>query len=334
MAARGRVILCTIHQPSSELFTMFSQVLLLAEGKVAYMGSTNGALEFFTRLQFPCPNNFNPADHYILTLAIVPGKEEESRRRIQKICSAYDESHDRHTITDQIDKYIRESDVADRDVLNDVTGESRYSSSLWVQTNNLFWRSWTAQYRDDLLFWTRLVQTVVMAVMIGLIYFDLEIDQKGVTDINGAIFIVITMVSMTNMFPVLTSFPQEMGIAMREYGSGLYRIDVYFLTKTIAELPLFCVSTLIFIGITYWMIGLNDTVESFAVACALCLFAGLICVDIGYLMSVVTGDTTLALSITSPVLIPFMIFGGPFMNGDSVPDYFVGMEALSWFKYS
>lgn len=40
--------------------------------------------------------------------------------------------------------------------------------------------------------------------MLGLIYFDLDIDQKGVTDINGAIFIVVTMVSMTNMFPVLT----------------------------------------------------------------------------------------------------------------------------------
>ncbi|BFY98581.1 hypothetical protein BsWGS_01621 [Bradybaena similaris] len=334
MASRGRVILCTIHQPSSELFAMFSQVLLLAEGKVAYMGSTQGALDFFTRLEFPCPRNFNPADHYILTLAIVPGEEDESRQRTKTICNAYKDSHYYRNITDEIDQYIRESDMSDHIVLNEVTGDSRYTSSLSAQVINLFWRSWTAQYRDDLLFWTRLMQTVVMAVMLGLIYFDLDVDQKGVSDVNGAIFIVVTMVSMTNMFPVLTSFPQEMSIAMREYGTGLYRIDAYFFTKTVAELPLFVMCTLLFVGVTYWMIGLNDSFEAFAVTCGISLYAGLVCVNIGYLISVVTGDTTLALSLASPILIPFMIFGGPFMNGDSTPDYFVWLDALSWFKYS
>lgn len=46
MAARGKTILCTIHQPSTEVFLMFDKLLLLAEGRLAYMGSSNGALEF------------------------------------------------------------------------------------------------------------------------------------------------------------------------------------------------------------------------------------------------------------------------------------------------
>ena len=33
----------------------------------------------------PCPMNFNPADHFILTLAVVPGKEKECRERIKVI---------------------------------------------------------------------------------------------------------------------------------------------------------------------------------------------------------------------------------------------------------
>ncbi|BFY98580.1 hypothetical protein BsWGS_01620 [Bradybaena similaris] len=334
MAAKGRVILCTIHQPSSELFAMFNQVLLLAEGRVAYMGTSQGALEFFNRNQFPCPRNFNPGDHYILTLAIVPGKEEESRKRTKAICDNYVDSNYRRTITEQIDQYIRESDMSDHVVLNEVTGESRYASPIVMQWTNLFWRSWTSQYRDQMLFWTRLFQTVFMALILGLIYFDLDINQKGVTDINGGLFIIVTNISFTNMFAVLTSFPEEMGIAMREYGSALYRIDSYFFTKTISELPLFCMVTVLFVSVTYWMMGLNDTFEAFMVACAISLFAGVVSVNIGYLLSVITGDTTLALSVASPVIIPFMIFGGPFMNGDSTPDYFVWMDAISWFKYS
>lgn len=49
MASQGKTILCTIHQPSSELFAMFSQILLMADGRIAFMGSTQHALDFFKR---------------------------------------------------------------------------------------------------------------------------------------------------------------------------------------------------------------------------------------------------------------------------------------------
>ena len=49
MATNGKTILCTIHQPSSELFAMFSQLLLLADGRTAFMGSSGQAIEFFNQ---------------------------------------------------------------------------------------------------------------------------------------------------------------------------------------------------------------------------------------------------------------------------------------------
>lgn len=38
---------------------------------------------WFCRVNLPCPKNFNPADHYIRTLAMVPGKEKECKKRIK-----------------------------------------------------------------------------------------------------------------------------------------------------------------------------------------------------------------------------------------------------------
>lgn len=49
MAARGKTILCTIHQPSSEIFNMFNQVILLADGRIAFIGSTADAIQFFDK---------------------------------------------------------------------------------------------------------------------------------------------------------------------------------------------------------------------------------------------------------------------------------------------
>lgn len=49
LARRGTTIMCTIHQPSSQLFAMFHQVLLMSAGRVAFMGSPGQAMEFFAR---------------------------------------------------------------------------------------------------------------------------------------------------------------------------------------------------------------------------------------------------------------------------------------------
>jgi ABC-type multidrug transport system ATPase subunit len=49
MARQGRTILCTIHQPSSELFDMFRQFILMADGRIAFIGNAKSALEFFRK---------------------------------------------------------------------------------------------------------------------------------------------------------------------------------------------------------------------------------------------------------------------------------------------
>lgn len=49
MAERGKTIIATIHQPSSEVYAMFDRVLLMAEGRVAFLGDVDAAYEFFSR---------------------------------------------------------------------------------------------------------------------------------------------------------------------------------------------------------------------------------------------------------------------------------------------
>jgi len=64
------VTLCTIHQPSTELFELFDRLLLLANGRVLYFGPTSGVIDYF----MSCPWGFdyqvtsNPAD-FIISIA-------------------------------------------------------------------------------------------------------------------------------------------------------------------------------------------------------------------------------------------------------------------------
>ncbi len=49
MCERGRTIICVIHQPSSELFRFFDRLLLLSEGRVAFMGDLKSAEAHFNK---------------------------------------------------------------------------------------------------------------------------------------------------------------------------------------------------------------------------------------------------------------------------------------------
>ena len=56
-------IVCVIHQPRYEVFTMFHKVLLLGEsGKVFYQGQVNEAQNYFETLGYEFPTMSNPAD--------------------------------------------------------------------------------------------------------------------------------------------------------------------------------------------------------------------------------------------------------------------------------
>jgi len=53
---------------------------------------------------------------------------------------------------------------------------------------------------------------------------------------------------------------------MREHLNGMYRTDVYFLSKTLAELPLFLFLPVLFLSVPYYLIGLNPDPMRFALA--------------------------------------------------------------------
>jgi len=82
LAKRGKTVVCTIHQPSSDIFEMFDNLYLVVEGRTAFFGSPLQAKEFFESVNLVLPPNYNPADYYIKNLAIQVFKEE-GRKKIK-----------------------------------------------------------------------------------------------------------------------------------------------------------------------------------------------------------------------------------------------------------
>ena len=52
LAVSGRTVVLTIHQPSSEIFEMFDQLMLMAAGKVIYMNSADRGVDYFRSIGY------------------------------------------------------------------------------------------------------------------------------------------------------------------------------------------------------------------------------------------------------------------------------------------
>jgi len=76
----NRTIVFTIHQPRSNIVSLFDRIMLLARGQLVYTGSVRGAEDFFEAQGHKVPPNFNFADHIVdvsMKAAVaVPGTTE------------------------------------------------------------------------------------------------------------------------------------------------------------------------------------------------------------------------------------------------------------------
>jgi hypothetical protein len=96
LAQEGRTLIVTIHQPRSDLFAHFGNILLLARGgHPIYAGPADSMLAHFAGLGHECPRHVNPAD-FALDLITVDlqheRREAASRKKVRKLVESWNAS--------------------------------------------------------------------------------------------------------------------------------------------------------------------------------------------------------------------------------------------------
>jgi len=177
-------------------------------------------------------------------------------------------------------------------------------------------------------------QAVVLALILGVVYLQQDMDQKGIQNVNGALFVLLTNISFGNVFAVVNIFCSELPVFKREHYGGMYRVDTYFIAKQLVDLPLYLVEPIILTTILYWMVGLNPDVLRFFIACGIILLVTQVVLSVGYFLSCLSPNVDVALAVAPVVIIPFMLFGGFFLNSGSVPVWLSWLKWVSWFIYS
>lgn len=236
---KNTAILCTIHQPSSEIFAMFDQVLLLAEGRIAFFGHPEDAIEFFAEQGFKCPSNYNPAEYLISVLSTSHNEISQNHKAASRICDWYavSEASQHRDLLVNLEMHMYESGTYSiSDGMKGFTPPLYFTTFYW-----LTWRAFLTVLRDPTVQLMRILQKIGIAITAGLCFAgSIDNTQKGVQAITGILFILVAENTFTPMYSVLSVFPQTFPIFMREIKSGVYTPDQFYLANIVAMVRILC----------------------------------------------------------------------------------------------
>jgi len=84
LAQSGRTIISTIHQPNSDIFENFDQLMLMALGKIIYFNKASMAVNYFKGIGYECPALSNPADYFMMMMSIESQQVEDFENKKQR----------------------------------------------------------------------------------------------------------------------------------------------------------------------------------------------------------------------------------------------------------
>ncbi|GMR48184.1 hypothetical protein PMAYCL1PPCAC_18379 [Pristionchus mayeri] len=315
-------LLCTIHQPASQLYALFDSVLFLAGGRTAFLGSPQQSLRFFESAGHPCPHDYNPDDMMIHTLAVIPNEEVACKERIDAICDHF-EAGDAGRSLERDLKAIEMIDIP----------PGREAVPILTQMGALLLRCALDNWRNPSLYKAKLIQKVIMGVFIGLLYLNTTLSSIGISNINGALFYIVAELTYSTLFGIITFLPQEYPLVVREYHDGLYSVFSYFLSKSLSYVPLFSVDGLAMLLICYWMVGFSSSVSQVLAAIVISVLIEQSSSSFGVMLSTISPSYAVAVSLGGPLLTLLSLTGGLYANVGTLPSYISWIQYLSWFRY-
>jgi ABC-type multidrug transport system permease subunit len=170
----------------------------------------------------------------------------------------------------------------------------------------------------------RIAMIFFFAVLIDFIFWQVgedqpsKITQSSIQNTVGAMFMVVFMQFMSNMFSNLLTFQLERPVFLREYANQMYSITPYYLTKMAVEIPILFIAPMIMQLLTFWAIGFKNTQNAFWMM----YFTAAMCCQsasaLGFMVSALANGIVEATMMGPIFIMPISLFGGLLVNLQSV----------------
>ena len=311
LANNGTTIVMTIHQPRIEAFQLMSNLLLLTKGgKLAYFGEANpGAATYFEkRSKLPRHPEGNPADYVIDVLD--PESEADMRAT-----AAWQQDYLQSAVRE---KFVRQRQGQSENgpALGTLLGSERRRVNRIDAYWGLTTRYAKRKLRDRTALIIQLLQAPIVAVLLGWLFYNSELDVVGVPPSDwvpgiGGVHQVLFLLSATAFWFGCSNVAREIVAdrsVFRRERRGSLSVGAYLGSIFSVQLALSFVQVSALVLITWPIVQLSFW--SFLPSLALLMMTSATGVALGLLVSAFARTEVTALSLVPVLLIPQLMFSG------------------------
>ena len=326
-ANMGKMVISTIHQPSSETFQMFGRLLLLMDGHTIYQGDAMNSVQYFRDLGYAIPEFSNPADYYLKEFYVPYIKSVEDKHKVDNLRKSYED-------TLEIKAREDSNNINFPEINKSIIKENSVSINWFYEFWILIQRTFIGAIFHPELPKMKLIASVFMSLICLSIFFDLDNTEEGVRSKIGASFF---MCCFSTYFPAgntVVSFSEERPVFLREYSNKTYGMLSYGLAKSLVEIPFEMFPPIIFSSIVYFGIGFDNSFGNFIIFMLALVLNTSVATSVGLAIAAGITDPSTANSSMPAFVAPMVLFSGAAANLKDVYVWLRWLQYLSPIRYS
>ncbi|GAV73165.1 ABC_tran domain-containing protein/ABC2_membrane domain-containing protein/PDR_assoc domain-containing protein [Cephalotus follicularis] len=325
----GRTIVCTIHQPSIDIFEAFDELILLKTGgHTIYSGSlgkhSSRLIEYFEGISGvqKIRDNYNPAT-WMLEITSTSAEADLG----VDFAEMYKDSP---LFMKNKELVIQQSTPPPAS--RDLHFPTRFSQNGWGQFRCCLWKQHLSYWRSPSYNLMRLIHTLVSSIFFGILFWDQgkKLDnQQSLFNILGSMFASALFLGINNCSSVLPYVATERTVMYRERFAGMYSPWAYSLAQVVIEVPYLFIEAVTYVIITYPMIGYYGSAYKvfwyfYAMFCTLIYFNYM-----GMLLVSLTPNFMIAAILSSVFYTLCNLFSGFLIPQPQIPKWWLWLYYLT-----
>ncbi|CAI0473626.1 unnamed protein product [Linum tenue] len=315
----GRTVVCTIHQPSIDIFEAFDELFLLKRGgQEIYVGPLGRhsahLVKYFEEIEgvSKITDGYNPATWML-----------EVTTTAQEMALGVD-------FTD----IYRNSDLYKRNkaLIKDLSKPSpgskdlhfptQYSQPFLTQCAACLWKQHWSYWRNPPYTAVRFMFTTIISLTFGTVFWDLggrTTKNQDLFNAMGAMFSAVTFLGVQNASSVQPVVAIERTVFYRERAAGMYSALPYAYAQVMIEIPYILVQSVVYGVITYSMMGFEWEAKKFLWYIFFMFFSLLYFTYYGMMTVAITPNHHIASIISSFFYSIWNLFAGFIVPRPSIP---------------
>ncbi|VBB84819.1 Putative ABC transporter [Podospora comata] len=312
LCVAGQAIVCTIHQPSSDLIQEFDEILALNPGgNTIYFGPVgeNGSavVKYFADRGVQCPPGRNVAE-FLLETAIKGGRRPDGKRI--HWTQEWRESKENRDLLAEIQRLKDERSKANKESTVVQPALQSFAAPTWTQITLLTKRMFVHQWRQPSYLYGRLFTAVIVGIFNGFTFWKLG---NTVADMQNRMFtcFLIIMIPATVLNAVLPKFyTNRMLWEAREHPSRIYGWVAFCTAEVLSEIPGSILAAVLYFLLWYFPTGLPTEASVAGYVFLMTLLFFLFMASWGQWICAWAPNFTVISNILPFFLVTFSIFNG------------------------